>query len=350
MNCEKMDLEKLHKQLNFLIEIDKAKQVFRNTVLMDASRKENDAEHSWHMAVAAFVLREYADFEEPDMEKVFKMILLHDLTEIDAGDVFAYAVVDKKKRAEDEKKAAERIFGLLPEEQKDEFKALWIEFDERKTNESKFANALDRFMPILHNYRTKGLQWKRLNVTKEQVLTRNRNIEEGSKALWEYIQFIVQDAVEKGYLKDGMFEKEPDIRFIKAGSEEYRQALILRDNILRKPLGLNLFEEDLSREVDDLHIGVFIKENLIAVLTLTPLNKDAVKMRQVAVKECYQGQGIGTKTVAFAEKEAKKRGYQQIVLHARKTAVPFYEKMGYSIVSGEFTEIHIPHYKMEKRI
>ncbi|HBN85141.1 MAG TPA: hydrolase [Clostridiales bacterium] len=170
---------------------------------MDQSRRENDAEHSWHMAVAALVLSEYTDFDELDITKVFQMVVLHDIVEIDAGDVFAYAKVDPKLRAEQERNAAERIFGLLPSDQKKQFIALWIEFDERRSNESKYANALDRFMPIYHNYMTEGLQWKRLNVTKEQVLTKNAHIQEGSKLLWEYIKMIVQEAVENGYLIDG---------------------------------------------------------------------------------------------------------------------------------------------------
>ncbi|MGI6561102.1 MAG: HD domain-containing protein [Clostridia bacterium] len=195
-------LNKLERQLHFLAEIDKAKQVVRNTLLLDKSRQENDAEHSWHMAVAAFVLWEYANFEDMDMVRVFKMILLHDIVEIDAGDVFAYSIVDPELRAKEERKAAERIFGLLPEDQRKLFYDLWIEYDERKTNESKFANALDRFMPIYHNYRTDGTQWKRFNVTKEQVLIKNRHVQEGSKILWEYIEKIVEESVEQGYLKN----------------------------------------------------------------------------------------------------------------------------------------------------
>lgn len=197
------NLRRLESQLCFLTEIDQVKQVMRNTILMDQSRRENDAEHSWHMAVAAIVLAEYTDFDLLDMTKVFQMVLLHDIVEIDAGDVFAYATIDPILRAEQERNAAERIFGLLPPDQMKQFKALWIEFDERKTNESKYANALDRFMPIYHNYKTEGVQWKRFKVTKKQVLTRNAHIEEGSAVLWAYINRIVQEAVAKGYLIDG---------------------------------------------------------------------------------------------------------------------------------------------------
>ena len=196
-----MGFDKLSRQLDFIIEIDKAKQILRNTILMDASRKENDAEHSWHMAVCAMALVEYSNCEVIDMLKVFKMILLHDIVEIDSGDVFAYGNVDWQQKAEKERKAAKRIFGLLPDEQANEFMCIWNEYEGCETEESKFAQAMDSFMPILHNYKTKGLQWQRLNVTSDKVLSKNRRIEKGSKILWEYIQMIVKDAVEKGYLK-----------------------------------------------------------------------------------------------------------------------------------------------------
>ncbi len=196
-----MDIERFARQLDFIVEVDKVKQILRNTILMDSSRKENDAEHSWHMAVAAMVLSEYINEVDLDKCKVMKMALIHDMVEIDAGDVFAYGNVNWNEKADKEKRAAERIFGLLPEEQKVEFLSIWNEYEDAKTSEAKFAQALDSFMPILHNYRTKGLQWQRLNVTREKVLSRNRRIERGSKQLWEYIVSIVNDAVEKGYLK-----------------------------------------------------------------------------------------------------------------------------------------------------
>ena len=141
-----------------------------------------------------------------------------------------------------------------------------------------------------------------------------------------------------------------EIKIIKTESEEYRQSLLLRDKILRQPLGLNLFHENLDKEVYDIHIGVFLNRHIIGVLILSPLNADAIKMRQVAVDDAYQGQGIGTQLVAFAEKTAKDSGYRQIVLHARKTAVPFYLKMHYHVVGNEFIEVCIPHYKMVKEI
>lgn len=196
-----MNTERLERQLAFLAELDKVKQIFRNTILMDASRKENDAEHSWHMAVAALVLAEYADEPELDMAKVLKMIVLHDIVEIDAGDTFAYGNVNWADKALKERQAAGRICGMLPEDQGPKFLALWTEYEDGVTAEARYAQALDSFMPILHNYRTKGLQWQRLHVTRDQVLTRNRRIERGSPVLWEYVQDIVNDAVTRGYLR-----------------------------------------------------------------------------------------------------------------------------------------------------
>jgi putative hydrolase of HD superfamily len=196
-----MDIERFNKQIEFIVEIDKMKQILRNTILMDASRKENSAEHTWHMAVGAMVLSEYANDSHLDMLKVFKMILLHDIVEIDAGDTFAYGNYNMQEKAEKEKIAADRIFGLLPHDQANQFKKIWNEFEDAETPEAKFAQAMDSFMPILHNYKTNGLQWQRLGVTREKVLSKNRKIESGSRFLWSYIEGIVNDAVEKGILK-----------------------------------------------------------------------------------------------------------------------------------------------------
>jgi len=195
-----MDRERFNKQIEFIMEIDKAKEVFRNTVLFDASRTENDAEHSWHMAIGAMLLSEYANEDNLDMVKIFKMVLIHDLVEIDSGDIFAYDEESAVGKYERELKAAERIFGLLPEDQAEEYLNLWLEFEDRITQEAKFAQAMDSFMPLLHNYKTKGLQWQRLNVTSDMVLSKNKKIKEGSTLLWNYIKDIIYDAVEKGYL------------------------------------------------------------------------------------------------------------------------------------------------------
>ena len=197
-----MDMSRFKKQLDFIIEIDKVKQILRNTVLMDASRRENDAEHMWHMAVGAMVFCEYSDNEELNMLKVLKIIMLHDVIEIYAGDTFAYDALGHLDRAERERKAADKVFGMLPEDQGIEFRRLWDEFEEGITSEAKFAGTLDSFMPILHNYSTKGLQWQRLGVSSDRVLAKNKHIEKGSAFLWEYIKSIVEDGVQKGYLKE----------------------------------------------------------------------------------------------------------------------------------------------------
>lgn len=195
-------MSRFKKQLDFIIEIDKVKQISRNTVLMDASRRENDAEHMWHMAVGAMVLSEYSDSEKLDMLKVLKIIMIHDIIEIYAGDTFAYDAQGQLDKSERELKAADRIFGMLPEEQGIEFRKLWDEFEEGSTAEAKFAGAMDSFMPILHNYSTRGLQWQRLGVTSDKVISRNKHIEKGSKFLWEYIKDIIADGVRKGYIKE----------------------------------------------------------------------------------------------------------------------------------------------------
>ncbi|MFZ3130339.1 MAG: HD domain-containing protein [Desulfosporosinus sp.] len=147
------NMDRFRKQLDFIIEIDKVKRVLRNTVLMDSSRRENDAEHMWHMAVGAMVLSEYSDSKEPDMLKVLKIIMLHDVIEIYAGDTLAYDVQGHLDKAERESKATERIFSMLPEDQEIEFRSLWDEFEEGITSEAKFAGVRDSFMPILHNYK-----------------------------------------------------------------------------------------------------------------------------------------------------------------------------------------------------
>jgi len=198
-----LHIERFNKQLNFIREIDKLKQVLRRTILMDASRRENDAEHMWHMAVAAILFAEYSNnSKELDIFKVLKMAVVHDIVEIYAGDTFAYdeqAHIDKEER---EKESADKIFGLLPEDQKNEFRSLWDEFEAAETIEAKYARAIDKFMPILHNYTTKGKQWHNYGVTSDKVLAKNKIIEEGSEFLWEYVKFMVEDAVGKGYFPD----------------------------------------------------------------------------------------------------------------------------------------------------
>ncbi|NLB78841.1 MAG: HD domain-containing protein [Clostridiaceae bacterium] len=196
-----MDNDRLSKQLAFIIEVDKAKQILRNTILMDASRRENDAEHMWHLALGVLVFSEHANSKELDLLKVLKMALIHDIVEIDAGDTYAYGEYDGQAVALREQKAARRIFGVLPADQATEFNELWDEFEAAETPEAKFAKAMDSFMPVLHNYQTQGQQWQKHQVTKERIYARNARIEKGSGILWEKIKELLRDAVEKGYLQ-----------------------------------------------------------------------------------------------------------------------------------------------------
>jgi putative hydrolase of HD superfamily len=195
--------ERLLQQIDFIIEIDKLKSIYRRSLIMDRSRYENDAEHTWHLMVMAVILLEHANDKEIDVLKVLKMLLIHDLVEIDAGDTFAYDVKGNEDKYERELAAAERIFGLLPEDQKEDAMKLWHEFEERVTSESRYAAALDRLQPLLHNYHTEGHAWKKYGVTSDKVFARNRHIAEGSEPLWSFAEQLIRSAVEKGYLEKG---------------------------------------------------------------------------------------------------------------------------------------------------
>ena len=161
---------------------------------------KNDAEHSWHLALLAFLLSEYSN-EPIDVLRTIKMVLIHDIVEIDAGDTYCYDEEGYKDKSERETKAAERIFGILPHDQKNEMYNLWLEFEDRKTPEAKFAAVLDRIQPIMLNYTKDGISWKKHGISKEQVIKRNEHTSEGSDTLWQYIRSILDDAAEKGLLK-----------------------------------------------------------------------------------------------------------------------------------------------------
>lgn len=192
---------RLVRQLDFLREIDRLKTVLRQTVLTDKSRRENSAEHSWHLAVMAGLLQEHANEPGLDVGRVIRMVLIHDIVEIDAGDTFAYDTAGHADKAEREERAAERLFGLLPDDQRAEIMDLWREFEDRTTPEAKFAAALDRLQPMMHNYLTEGHTWRQHGITAGQVLARNRHIAEGSEALWRFAEQMINDAVDKGYLQ-----------------------------------------------------------------------------------------------------------------------------------------------------
>lgn len=196
-----MTNERLLKQISFIVEIDKLKTILRKSLIMDSSRLENDAEHTWHLAMMAIILIEHANESDLDILRVLKMLLIHDIVEIDAGDTFAYDTKGHDDKAERENAAAERIFGLLPSEQKEECFLLWQEFEEKRTAEAKYAGALDRLQPILHNYHTQGHSWQKYGITSDRVLAYNKQIANGSEALWAFAQELIGDAVAKGYIK-----------------------------------------------------------------------------------------------------------------------------------------------------
>ena len=191
---------RLEKQIQFILEIDKLKKIVRQTLLTDRSRKENDAEHSWHIALMAVLLSEYAEKKTIDILHVVTMLLVHDLVEIDAGDTFCYDKAGNMDKLERETKAADRIFNLLPEDQAAYLRELWDEFEARQTAESRFAAAMDRLQPLLHNYNTEGGTWKEHRIHKEQVVERNHPIAFGSATLWDFAADMIDDAVVKGYL------------------------------------------------------------------------------------------------------------------------------------------------------
>ena len=194
-----MSADRLHAQLAFLLEIDRLKRILRRTSLVGGDRRENSAEHSWHLAVMAMVLAEHAN-EPVDMLHVLKMLLIHDIVEIDAGDTFAYDVQANQDKEAREQAAAERIFGLLPDDQCHELRALWEEFDARTTPEARFANAIDRLMPALQNYANGGGTWHAHGVDFAAVTRRLQPIGDGSDALWEYVAAMLDDAVERGLI------------------------------------------------------------------------------------------------------------------------------------------------------
>ena len=187
------------KQIQFIMELDKIKKIGRQTYLSDASRKENDAEHSWHLALMAFVLADYSN-EPIDVLRTMKMVLLHDVIEIDAGDTYAYDTEANKTKRERELKAADRIFGLLPEAQKSEYRGLWDEFEAMETPESKFANMLDKVQPLLLNDASGGKSWAEHGVQISQVLKRDERVHEGSEEIWAYAKSILEENVKKGRL------------------------------------------------------------------------------------------------------------------------------------------------------
>lgn len=193
--------ERLKQQLDFSLEIDKEKNIFRQTHLSRHGRNENDAEHAWHMAIMAYLLREYAN-EEVDILKVLMMCLIHDIVEIDAGDTYAYDFEGLKTQKAREDAAKERIFSLLPEDQKKELIALFDEFEEYETPEAKFAHAMDNLQPLILNNSNGGGDWKEHGVSADLVYGRQSKTKLGSEKIYEVADQIIQDHIRKGNLKE----------------------------------------------------------------------------------------------------------------------------------------------------
>ena len=195
-----VDNERLNAQLRFILEVDKLKRVLRKNLLVDGSRRENSAEHSWHLALSARTFAEYAP-EGTDIDRVVEMLLIHDIVEIDAGDTFAFDPSSSEAQAERERAAAERIFPLLPEDQAERARGLWEEFESGRSPEARFARAVDRLSPMLANWHNEGGNWVRFGVSRAEVMTKVKLIAEGSEALGAYATALIDDADRRGYFR-----------------------------------------------------------------------------------------------------------------------------------------------------
>nr|WP_294680915.1 HD domain-containing protein [uncultured Anaerotignum sp.] len=196
-----MEKERFAKQIAFILEADKEKSILRQTHLSGHGRRENDAEHAWHMAMMIYLLKEYAN-REFDLAKTMMMALIHDIVEIDAGDTYAYDTAGLATQAEREEKAAERIFGLLPDDQRAELRALFEEFEANETAEANFAHAMDNFQPLLLNHSNEGGDWREHQVCRSQIWRRQSKTELGSAEIWEYTRGLIEENIRKGNIKE----------------------------------------------------------------------------------------------------------------------------------------------------
>jgi putative hydrolases of HD superfamily len=196
-----MENTRLKRQIEFIVEIDRLKRVFRQNVVIGTVEQENDAEHSWHMAIMAILLSEYSSTKDLELSRVLKMLLVHDLVEIYAGDTFCYDEKGNLDKLEREQRSADKLFNILPSDQAEEIMDLWLEFERMETPEALFAASLDRLQPLLLNYNTLGHTWKRPGITSDKVLKRNSVLEQPVPKLWELAQDIIEDSIRKGYLK-----------------------------------------------------------------------------------------------------------------------------------------------------
>jgi putative hydrolase of HD superfamily len=188
--------------MRFIAEIDKLKHIERQSALTDGTRQENVSEHSWHIAAMAVLLSEYSNTRDIDLLKVIKMLLIHDLVEIDAGDTFLYDVIGNSTKANREQDAAARIFGLLPDDQANEMFSLWEEYEAQESPEAKFAFAMDAIQPLILSFHNKGWSWKKHSVVKSQIVDKKEPLKIGSEDLWEYAQTLIAEAVDEGFLID----------------------------------------------------------------------------------------------------------------------------------------------------
>ena len=195
-----VDNERLNAQLRFILEVDKLKRVLRRNLLVDGSRRENSAEHSWHLALSARTFAEYAP-EGTDIDRVVEMLVIHDIVEIDAGDTFVYDQRSSQDQAERERAAADRIFPLLPQDQAERARELWEELEAGRTPEARFARAIDRLSPMLANWHNEGGTWVRFGVSQAEVLAKVKLIAEGSEALGAYATALIDDAARRGYFR-----------------------------------------------------------------------------------------------------------------------------------------------------
>ena len=193
--------DRLKEQIDFILEIDKMKEILRQNYLADGSARENDADHSWHLAMMALILSEYSN-EKVDVTRVVPMVLTHDLVEIDAGDTYAYDEAGALTKEKREKAAADRICGILPKEQGTWMRGLWDEFEACNTPESKFAHVLDNSLPLFLNHAAGGISWKEHKVKRSQIYKRNRITGDGSAKIWEYMQELIQENINKGNIID----------------------------------------------------------------------------------------------------------------------------------------------------
>ena len=196
-----MEKERLEKQIDFILEADKEKNIFRQTHLSGNGRRENDAEHAWHMAIMVYLLNEYAN-EEIDVARAMMMALIHDIVEIDAGDTYAYDLKGLETQKEREEQAAERIFGLLPDDQGEKLKSLFEEFEAGESPEARFVRAMDNFQPLLLNNSNDGSDWREHGIRKTQIMNRHMKTKLGSNIIWERAEKIIEENVRKGNIKD----------------------------------------------------------------------------------------------------------------------------------------------------